>query len=112
MYAIFHTAKFDRELNKEFSKVEIEEVETLETKQLINNPYVGDPINYRFFREKKLKGKRVYFLVYDDLKVVLMVAVSNKKTQQATIDEIKNHLEEYYGVIKDAIKRHDEYGRP
>ena len=37
-----------------------------------------------------------------------MIAMSDKKTQQATIDEIKSHLKEYYEVIKEAIKQHDE----
>ena len=106
MYSVFRTARFDKEMEKLFSKVEIEEVENLERKQLTLNPYVGDPLSYNFLREKKLKGKRVYFLVYDDLKAVLMVAVSDKKTQQATIDQIKNHLVDYYSIIKESLKQH------
>ncbi len=111
MYTVFRTERFDRELEKRFSKAEIEEVEKFERKHLTENPYVGDPLGYKFFREKKLGGKRVYFLIYDDLNAVLMVAVSDKKTQQATIDEIKYHLDEYYEVIRNAIKQHGEYGR-
>jgi len=34
-------------------------------------------------------------LVYEDLKLVLLVATSGKKDQQATIDHIKHHLQEY-----------------
>ncbi|MEK6857067.1 MAG: hypothetical protein AABX39_00590 [Nanoarchaeota archaeon] len=112
MYSVFRTARFDKEVLKKFSKAEIEELETLERKQLTNNPYVGDPLSYRFFREKKLKGKRVYFLIYDDLKAVLMIAVSDKKNQQETINEIKSHLENYYNIIREAIKQHDGYGLP
>ncbi len=110
-YSIFRTARFDKELMKTFSKVEIEEIEEVEKKQLTVNPYIGDPLGYRFFREKKLKGKRIYFLIYDDMLAVLMVAISDKKTQQATIDEIKNHLKEYYSTIKNAIMQHGEYDR-
>ena len=51
----------------------------------------------------------MYFLIYDDLKAVLMVAVSDKKTQQETINEIKNKLKDYYFIVKDAIKQHGEY---
>ena len=111
MYAVFRTLKFDKELFKRFSKEEQKEVENFEKKQLVNNPYVGDHLGYQFFREKKICGKRVYYLVYEDLKAVLMVGVSDKKTQQETIDDIKSRLKEYYEVIKEAIKQHGEYGR-
>ena|SRR3989344_6526092 len=108
MYTVFRTRKFDRELEKQFTKREQEEVENIERKQFSENPYVGDALGYPFFREKKVGGKRVYYLVYDDLKAVLMIAVSDKKTQQETINEIRLHLKEYYEVIKEAIKQHDE----
>ena len=110
MYSIFHTRKFDRELDKDFSHAEREEVGNIERKQLKENPYVGDPLGFQFFRKKKIGGKRVYYLIYEDLKAVLMIAVSDKKTQQATINEIRSHLKEYYEVVKEAIKQHDEYG--
>ncbi len=112
MYAVFRTERFDKELAKQFSKEEQRQVETFEKKQLVENPYVGDPLGYKFFREKKVGGKRVYFLVYDGIKAVLMVAVSDKKAQQETIDEIKGRLEDYYDVVKEAIKQHGGYGRP
>lgn len=63
--------------------------------QLKENPYVGDSIRYRFFREKRVKEKRVYYLVYDDLKIVLMVAIGGKKAQQETIDKIIGYFNEY-----------------
>ena len=110
MYAVYRTAKFDKELSKKLSKEEQREVEALEKSQLTDNPYTGDPLGYRFFREKKLGGKRVYFLVYDDLKAVLMVAISDKRTQQDTINEVKNKLKDYYFVVKEAIRQHGEYG--
>ncbi len=112
MYKVFRTSRFDKELEKQLSKEEQKEVENFEKKQLTNYPYVGDPLSFRFFREKKVGGKRVYFLVYEDIKAVLMIAISDKKTQQATIDEVKNHLDNYYQIIKDAVKQHDEYGQP
>lgn len=108
MYSVFRTQKFDKELAKSLSKVEQEEVENFEKKQLANNPYVGDPLGYKFFREKKVGGKRIYYLIYDDLKAVLMIGISDKKTQQETIDQIKIHLSDYYSIIKEVIKRHGE----
>lgn len=105
MYAIFHTQRFDKELIKQFSLEEQRQVTQFEKKQLVNNPYVGDPLGYSFLREKKLGGKRAYFLVYEDLKAVLFVAISDKKAQQETINEIKNNLQEYYVVIKNTIRQ-------
>ena len=106
MYAIFRTKKFDKELLKRMSKEERREIENFEKRQLVNNPYVGDHLSYSFFREKKIWDKRIYYLIYDDIKAVLMVAVSDKKTQQETIDEIKGRLKEYYEVVKEAIRQH------
>ena len=74
----------------------------------MENPYVGDSLGYRFFREKRVGGKRVYYLVYEDLKAVLMVAISDKKTQQETIDEIKSRLQDYYIVIQEGLRQHGE----
>ena len=77
---------------------------------MTQSPYVGDPLGYEFFSEKKIKGKRVYFLVYYDIRAVLMVGISDKKAQRETIDGIKSRLNEYYEVVKEAIKQHGEYG--
>ncbi|MEK6967518.1 MAG: hypothetical protein AABX51_02725 [Nanoarchaeota archaeon] len=111
MYSIFRTQKFDKELLKQLSLEERNKVVNFEKKQLVSNPHVGDPLGYKFFREKKVGGKRIYFLIYEDVGAVLMVAISDKKTQQETIDQIRNNLNEYYSVIKEAIKQHGGYGR-
>ena len=58
-----------------------------------------------FFREKKLNGTRVYYLVYEGFVMVLMVAVSDKKTQQATIDAIKERLDSYYAYVKNTLRK-------
>lgn len=110
MYAVFRTQKFDKEFIKQLSREEQLQIEKFEKEKLTQNPYLGDPLGYEFFREKKIKGKRVYFLVYDDIKAVLMVGISDKKTQQETIEGIKSRLNEYHEVVKEAIKQHGEYG--
>jgi len=63
--------------------------------KLKENPFLGDQIRYPFLREKRIKEKRIYYLVYEDLKLVLLVATSGKKDQQATIDHIKGYLDEF-----------------
>jgi len=109
MYAIYRTKTFDKEFLKQLSHEEQREVELLEKKQLTVNPYVGDHLHYPFLREKKIGGKRIYFLIYEDLKVVLMVRISDKKAQQETIDHIKILLDDYFELIKKTLKQHDEY---
>jgi hypothetical protein len=111
MYAVCRTAKFDKEFAKQLSTEEQRIIVQFEKEHLKTNPYVGDPLSYSFFREKKIESKRVYFLIYDDIKAVLMVGVSNKKTQQETIDVIKSRLPDYYEVVKEAIKQHGESDR-
>ncbi len=74
-------------------------------KQLSNNPYVGDSLSYKFFGEKRIKEKRVYFLVYEDLKLVLLVATSGKKDQQETIDHIKDQLIEFKIIAEKIAKQ-------
>jgi len=46
----------------------------------------------------------VYFLVYDDLKIALMVSISDKKMQQETIDKIKAYLAEFRELVEDMAK--------
>jgi len=57
--------------------------------QLKFNPYLGKPLGYKFFREKKVKNFRVYYLVFDDVLIVLLVGLSNKKNQKEVINNIK-----------------------
>ncbi len=88
MYSVYRTQKFDKEMAKQLSQEEQGHIEKFEHEQLVNDPYIGDPLGYAFFREKKLGGKRVYFLIYEDIKAVLMVGVSDKKTQHETIESV------------------------
>ena len=68
--------------------------------QLADNPYVGDSLQIRFIREKRLDGNRIYYVVFDDLKKVLIVAISDKKTQQKTIDSIRSNINLYRDYVK------------
>lgn len=57
----------------------------------------------KFFREKRVREKRVYYLVYDDLSAVLIIAFSGKKEQKETIDEIVKYLPEFKRYMKDLL---------
>ncbi len=103
MYRVYRTETFDRRVKK-LPKKEQAQITRIEN-QLKTNPFVGKPLGYRFFREKKIEGKRIYYLVYEDMVIVLLVGLSDKKTQQATINKIKNKLPEYYNAIKEALQK-------
>ncbi|MBU2559663.1 hypothetical protein KKA03_02085 [archaeon] len=102
MYKVYRTETFDRRFRK-LSNEEQKQIELIE-QQLKINPFVGKPLGYKFFREKKIKGKRLYYLVYENIVLVLLVGLSDKKDQQATINLIKNRIPEYYDAVKKAIK--------
>jgi len=104
MYKVYRTETFDRQVKK-LSKEEQKQVERIEH-QLKINPLVGKPLGYAFFREKRIREKRIYYLVYNELVVVLLVGLSDKKTQQATINGIKNKLPEYYEAVKEALNKY------
>lgn len=94
-YAVYALNVFDKEMNK-LSESDKEIIRKIFL-QLKENPYVGDQIRYKFFREKRVREKRIYYLVYDDLKIVLMVAIGGKKAQKETIDKITRYFKEYRG---------------
>jgi putative component of toxin-antitoxin plasmid stabilization module len=102
-YKLYRTKTFDKEFEK-LPSFEQKEIQNFENK-LIENPFVGKPLGLIFFREKKLNGRRVYYLIYEEFVVILMVAISDKKTQQPTIEAIKNRLNEYYNLVKNSLDK-------
>lgn len=99
MYKIYTTEEFEKDFKKLDNSLQ-QQIEK-EIEQLELNPYVGKPLGYRFFREKKLKNYRFYYLIYDEYIVVFLIAISNKTDQQKVINAIK-HLIPFY---KEEIKK-------
>jgi len=97
-YSIYATKTFEKELDK-LSSSDMEAVKKIFL-QLKENPLVGDAIRYRFFREKRIREKRIYYLVYEDLSSVLMVAIGGKKAQPETINEIVRFIPEFKIYMK------------
>ncbi len=91
------------EFNKDFKKLDrsIQKQIEKEIDQLQINPYVGKPLGYSFFREKKVRNYRFYYLIYDEYVIVFVIALSDKKDQQRVINNIK-HLIPFY---KEEIKK-------
>lgn len=100
-YAVFRTPILDRKL-KDFSEYFKKQVENIEL-QLENNPYVGQPLGTKWFREKRLGVYRIYYLIYEDLKAVYVITLSGKKDQQKTINTIRHFLDKYRKEIEDLI---------
>ena len=100
-YNVYTTESFDKEIAK--FKIDDKRIQKIFL-QLKENPYVGDQLQYKNLREKRMNEKRIYYLVYDYLKSVLVVAVSDKKNQQATINRIIGCFDEYREYLKDIIK--------
>jgi mRNA-degrading endonuclease RelE of RelBE toxin-antitoxin system len=102
VYAVYTTESFDRETLK-LTKDEQERIKKIYL-QLKENSYVGDQLQYKHLREKRIKEKRIYYLVYDDLQAVLVVTVSGKKNQQATINHIIDNFDEYKEYLERLLK--------
>ena len=101
-YVVYTTESFEKEVEK-LSDSDKEILQKIFL-QLKNNPYVGNSLRYRFFREKRIREKRIYYLVYDDLNAVLVVAFGGKKAQQETIDEVIKCLPEFREYLKRIIE--------
>ncbi len=102
-YAIYTTESFDKEVAK-LSQSDQEIIQKMFLK-IKDNPYAGDQLRYRHLREKRIREKRVYFLVYDDLQAVLLVATSGKKDQQATINHIIDYFDEYKEYLERLLRK-------
>jgi len=101
-YLVYTTKNFDKEAGK-LSKEEQRRIQNIFF-QVKNNPYVGDQLQIKILREKRIREKRIYYLVFDDLKAILFVAISNKKAQQRTIDYILKYINEYRAYLKELLK--------
>ena len=75
MFKVIGTDTYFRELKK-FPKSDQEVARDI-PQQLCANPFVGKQLTYPFLREKKIGGRRIYYLIYEDLKLVLIVATSD-----------------------------------
>lgn len=104
MFKTYEIGDFEKNLKKLLDKSELEEYENFK-KELKKGTILGKPLGYEFFREKKIGGKRIYFLIYKEITLILFVKSSKKKYQQETIDEIKILLPEFKKLAYDIYKK-------
>ena len=77
MFRIFRSEWYDKKFTK-LDKSEQDKISKLE-QQLKLEPFTGKPLGYKFFREKKLNGKRILFLVYEEHHCIFLVTITDKK---------------------------------
>ena len=101
MFNIFTTEEFDKRFDKLDKSLQVQIEKEIE--QLKTNPYVGKPLGYKFFREKKVKNYRVYYLIYEEYVVVFVISISDKGEQQKAINTIKNLIPYYQQQIRNKL---------
>ncbi len=102
-YAVYTTKSFDKETAK-LPESDKEIIQKMFPK-LKEYPYIGDQLQYKHLREKRLREKRIYYLIYEDLKAVLFVAISGKKDQQTTINHIIDSFDEYKEYLQKLLNQ-------
>ena len=99
-YNIYETETFSK-LYEVMEKEEKEWIGKIKL-QLADNPDVGKPLKFEWFREKKFGNKRMYYLIYKNLNRILIVSFGSKKEQQKIINHIIENKERYRKMIESA----------
>lgn len=102
-YKIFQTPYFQKKFKKliptQYHKLIKQQINTLK-----NHPYQGKPLSYKFIRELKIDKFRIYFAIYKEEVIVLLVTVSEKKFQKELINNIKSKRKELKEIINKIYK--------
>jgi len=101
-YKVFRSATFKKEIAKYDKNIQ-ERVDKIED-NLEFNPKYGNPLGADWFRESRFENHRIYFLVYEELDAIYIVAISGKKDQQKTINTIRLFLEFFKLEIEKLVR--------
>lgn len=69
------------------------------SKQLEEYP-TGKILHFSWFREKKYLNKRLYFLIDEHQKKILLVSFASKKDQQKVIEFIQRNMREFLEYLR------------
>ncbi|MBI4016070.1 MAG: type II toxin-antitoxin system RelE/ParE family toxin [Candidatus Aenigmarchaeota archaeon] len=100
-FIIRTTEQFEKYFDKLDNSIRLQIIE--KAQQLKMNPYLGTPLGYDFFREKRVMNYRFYYLIYGDMSTILFMAISSKKDQQQVIDRIQLLIPFYKEEIRKQI---------
>ena len=104
-YKVFRSVSFQEEISKYDKNIQ-DRVDKIEDK-LVYNPEYGNPLGARWFRESRFENYRIYYLVYEDLQAIYIVAISSKKDKQKTINTIKLFLDFFKDEMEQLVKEDD-----
>jgi len=104
-YKVFRSVNFQKEISK-YNKNIQDRIDKIEDK-LMFNPEYGNPLGTRWFRESRFENYRIYYLVYENLEAIYLVAISGKKDQQKTINTIKLFLDFFREEIENLVRESD-----
>jgi len=80
LYDIYETETFSK-LYESMEKEERERLNKIKV-QIKENPNVGKPLKFEWFREKKFGNKRFYYLIYPTLKECFLSLSVQRKTSK------------------------------
>ena len=104
IWEVIETKEFEREFRALPS--EIQQRFERQLQKARENPFaLGKPLGYSWFRELKNEKWRVYYLVYEKQIVILLVGVSDKKTQRKVITTIQDNFRNFKDFIEKNIKK-------
>jgi len=97
MYEIYATYTF----KKVFDSLDKSEKQWITNiKDKLKEQPTGKPLGYEWFREKKYLNKRLYFLIDENSKRILLVTFASKKDQKEIILFIKSNMKELIYYLK------------
>jgi hypothetical protein len=97
MYDTYATDNFKKIFNS-LDKSEQDWIEKIKRSFKIYS--AGKPLGYKWFREKKYKNKRLYFLVDEEREKVLFLSFASKKNQQEIINFVIANRRELLNYLK------------
>lgn len=107
-YKVFRSIAFQEEIAK-YDKFVQDRIDKIEDKLIYNSEY-GNPLGTKWFRESRFENYRIYYLVYEDLQAIYMVAISGKKDQQKIINTIKLFLDFFREEIEKLVRKNNSLG--
>ncbi len=103
MYRFFRSEAYEKRFTK-LDTAEQRRVINLE-QQIKENPFTSKPLGYPFLREKRINGgKRILFIIYEELQIILFAKIATKRDQQDMIDDLKEHLKTYQEKVRALAK--------
>ena len=103
-YKVFRSVSFQKEIDKCDKNIQ-DRVDKIEDNLMYNSKY-GNPLGTEWFRESRFENYRIYYLIYEDLGTIYIVAISGKKDQQKTINTIRLFLEFFRSEIEKLIREY------